>query len=443
MYSPLKRSIQAAQYLSLCGMAWFVWVNRVDPKLSHESLRGVLFEAIGWVILTWVGSVLITAGAAFAAAAHQPGKERSLLTAALPGVWFAPAIILIGTLSPTGLAIGFLLVVGATRSLLTYWIPADIESRQALKIYAFEINTVFLNWNSVPALVIAAAGEAGLVALLLRYPFLAAVGIAASIAVLIGHLIAKGAYAPGTPPAMPPSAMGMVLTFLLALALTTSSIQVGIMSASGNGTADKTSGATSRVTFLHEPPQFMTGGGDGFEGVILKPQQQEDPATVLLLPAPWAKRAISQKLPVSIPFSGEYWMFQAPWHHPPPWSVLEHGKPTEVSFHTTNGRPMQMTADQKLDGPVELAGCAKIQVLISRTGDEAVRLELILTDSDSGRSESLGTAEATGNILDYSIPAAGPLEKFDEINLVYHRLAIASRKSARIAIERFVIVQRG
>jgi len=425
-------------------MAWFVWVNRVDPKLTHESLGEVLIEAAGWVSLAWVCSVLITAGV-FAAVTRDTAKEHTPLVAALPGVWFAPAIILMGTLSPAGLTIGLVLVLTATHRLLAYWVPAGTDARQQLKTYAFEIDAAFLSWNSIPALVAAAAGQAGLVALLLHYPFLAAAGFAASIAMLVGYTIAKGVFRPGGPPTMAPSGMGMVLTILLALAITTGSIQVGVMSGSGFGSAgeDRGDGTVSRVTDLQEPPRSITAGGGGFEGVILRSEQREKSATVLVLPAPWAKRGVIETAPLSIPFSGEYWMFQAPWRRPPPWSVLEQGKPTEVSFHTTNGRPMQMAADQKLSEPVELAWCARIQVLISRAGEEPALLELILTDSESRRSESLGTVEADGNTLNFPIPASGLLEKFDEIKLVYHRPVTFSQKSSRIAIECFVIAPRG
>ena len=445
MRSALKRALPKAQLLSLCAMAWFVWVNRVDPKLSHESLGEVLIEAAAWVSLAWIGSVIITAGV-FAVAACEPGKEYSPLVASLPGIWFAPAIILMGTLSPAGLAIGLVLVLNATRRLLAYWIPASMGTGAQPRPYPFEIEAAFLRRNSAPALVAAVAGQAGLVALLLHNPFWAAVGFAASIAVLIGHLISRGAYEPGGPPAMPHSGMGMALTFLLALALTTTSLQVGMMAGSGSGSDEDASGqgTGSRVTALNQPPRPLTGSGGGFDGVILKPQQREKPtAAVLLLPAPWTKRAASETAPMDIPFSGEYWMFQAPWRSPPPWSVLEQGRPTEVSFHTTNGRPMQMAADQKLSRPVELSRCAGIQVVISRVDEEPAVLELILTDSEWRRSESLGTVAAAGITLDFPIPVSSPLDKFDEMKLVYHRAATESQKSARIAIERFVIRPRG
>jgi hypothetical protein len=437
-----KRFMATAQLLSLCAMAWFVWVNRIDPKLAHEPLGAVLREAFGWLCFAWVWSALITLGI-FAAVVRDRTRERHLLAASLPGIWFAPAIILISTLSPAGLAIGLALVLAATRRLLAYWVPADTPAREQPKAYAFEIDTAFLKWNSVPVLIAAAVGQAGLVALLFHDRFFAAAGFAMTVAILVGQSAVRGAYEQGTPPAMPPSGMGMVLTFLLAFAVTTSSIQVGIMSRPGSGsnTPDSDESPGVQVTELQNPPRSATEGG-GFDGVILRTKVAATHPTILIAPAARTTSGISKAAPVSIPFSGEYWMFQAPWRQPPPWSVRKQGKPTEVSFHTTNGRPMQMSADQKLNGPVDMAWCARIQVLIARVGDDPAVFELILSDSESRRFESLGIVEAAGNILDFPIPASVALDQFDEIRVVYHRPANSSERSARIAIEGFVIAPR-
>ena len=64
--------------------------------------------------------------------------------------------------------------------------------------------------------------------------------------------------------------------------------------------------------------------------------------------------------------------------------------------------------------------------------------------------ESLGTAETVLNrrwagnkdTLDSPIPASGSLDRFDDIKVVYHRPAALSQKSARIAVESFVITRR-
>jgi hypothetical protein len=437
------RAIPTGQLLGLCAMAWFVWVNRVDPRLAHEPLGAVLNEALKWVFVAWVSSVFVTAGV-FAAVVRHRCKDQDLLVASLPGVWFAPAIVLMGTLSPAGLAIGLALVLAATRRLLARWIPAGIPAKPP-KARTSEIDAAFLGWSSLPALAAAAAAQAGLVALLLHYPFFAAAAFAASVAILIGHLVFEGAYQPGRPPTMPPSGMGMVLAFLLVLAATTSSIQVGVMFRSGPGSEDQVSGNSSRtsVTGLQNPPRSLTAGGDGFDGVILRSEPVETRTVILRAPAAWNKAPVTETDSTSIPFSGEYWMFQAPYRHPPPWSVLEQGKPTEHFFHTTNGLPMQMAADQKLNRSVDLARCGGIRVVISRAGDDPALLEVILIDSESGQWESLGTVQATTNTLDFSVLASGSLDRFDEIKVVYHRPATFGQKSARIAIERFVITPRG
>jgi hypothetical protein len=145
-----------------------------------------------------------------------------------------------------------------------------------------------------------------------------------------------------------------------------------------------------------------------------------------------SNRGVRRRCPLSV-------ALEAP---APPWSVIEQGEPTEVSFRTTNGRPMEMEADQRLNGSVDLAWCGGIQVVISRTREDTAVLELILIDSESGQWETLGASESDRNALDFPIPTSGSLDKFNEIKVVYHRPASFSKKSARIAIERFVIVPR-
>jgi hypothetical protein len=93
--------------------------------------------------------------------------------------------------------------------------------------------------------------------------------------------------------------------------------------------------------------------------------------------------------------------------------------------------------------------CTQIQIAIRNTDQYpgTVSLELILIDTTVAINliRSLGTV-ATGppspsqQVLSFRIPPVTALQKFDEIKVVFHRAQLRADKSARIAIERFVLV---
>jgi hypothetical protein len=150
---------------------------------------------------------------------------------------------------------------------------------------------------------------------------------------------------------------------------------------------------------------------------------------------------------VGIRFSGEYWMFRWPQRRPPARSFSKRGDPSQISFHTTDGASMEMEAHQRLDPPANPKCCRKIQAGITDTDPYpgTVSLEMILVDSATGATQSLGNAMPDSQttreqILSYSIPRVTSVRKFDEIKIVFHRDRIRKDKSAKITIERFVLL---
>ena len=108
---------------------------------------------------------------------------------------------------------------------------------------------------------------------------------------------------------------------------------------------------------------------------------------------------------------------------------------------------MEMEAHQRLDPPANPKCCRKIQAGITDTDPYpgTVSLEMILVDSATGATQSLGNAMPDSQttreqILSYSIPRVTSVRKFDEIKIVFHRDSIRKDKSAKITIERFVLL---
>jgi hypothetical protein len=106
---------------------------------------------------------------------------------------------------------------------------------------------------------------------------------------------------------------------------------------------------------------------------------------------------------------------------------------------------MAMEAHQKLEHPIDLSCCSEIQIAISNADryPSTVTLELILIDN--GSPQSLGTATVPARpdaLLRFPVPASSAIRQFNEIEVVFHRDRVRIDRSARIAIERFVLAPR-
>ena len=122
---------------------------------------------------------------------------------------------------------------------------------------------------------------------------------------------------------------------------------------------------------------------------------------------------------------------------------------------------MRMEAYQKLAHPIDLSCCDAIQMEISSRdrfpGTVALELILIDTQSPAWPEQSLGKNDVTSiprariwgeaalpapETLNFPIPRGAGLQQFDEIKIVFHRARLRVDRSARISIERFVLLPR-
>jgi hypothetical protein len=183
-----------------------------------------------------------------------------------------------------------------------------------------------------------------------------------------------------------------------------------------------------------------------FPGIVLFSEPK--PRAKLVDPLPgWAHTTLStaRTEPSVIPFSGQYWMFRPPETQPPQKSYSKWGSPETLSFLTTDHATMTMQAHQKLEHPIDLSCCGEIQIAISNADryPGTVALELILMDN--GLSQSLGTVAVPTRpeaVLSFPIPAGSSVQEFNELEVIFHRDRVRIDRSARIAIERFVLVPR-
>lgn len=455
------RLIAAAQVAGVVATAWLIWTHNILPRLGLQPLASIVAQAFLWVILAWICGAVTTFWVYFVVSlAHLNAATRFSLRTSTPAMWFAPGIVLLSTPFPQAFAVSLLLIANATRQLIAQWglIESPIHAMQpapAEPALMFEQSSpgAAFSWSSAPVLMASLCAQAGAVAMLWHHPFRAAAFFAISTAILTSLSISTGAYRPGKAPQLPHSALSVAMTFLLAATFTFGGIAVHGRFGAGSDTVAGPSGTggtslTPVNTDLPARPDDNAAFGGDFPGVILLPELKPYPTFFVPVAAPSVRFGAPISRPIGIPFSGAYWMFRWPAARPPRRSTVRRGSTTELSFHTTDGQPMKMEAHQKLDPPVSTQCCTRIQLVV-RSAERypgTVALELILIDtsvplnlSQNLGSATVGAPSQDGQVLSYRMPAAAALRQFSEIAVVFHR-AVNSDKSARIAIERFVLV---
>lgn len=191
--------------------------------------------------------------------------------------------------------------------------------------------------------------------------------------------------------------------------------------------------------------------GNGLHtGVVLmttaKPESQ-------LTAPPSPKRSESKQptriTPLSIPFTGEYWIFYWPLHRPGSAASRAYGSPLTAAYRSTDSDTFIMEARQPLAAPIDAECCRAIDVVFNSRDPrpELVLLELVLLDSSGTESlrRSLGavalpaSSQGVGTARFNMAPAAAP-PSFDEILVRFHLEQPRELHSARVAIERFDLV---
>ncbi|MGA3202286.1 MAG: hypothetical protein ABSF12_07290 [Bryobacteraceae bacterium] len=193
-------------------------------------------------------------------------------------------------------------------------------------------------------------------------------------------------------------------------------------------------------------------------GVILLPEHQQHTTLVPPLPSmPSDLFDAKHQNPLTIPFYGAYWFFKLPDTRPPRDSFVTHGTPAEMTFYAPDSRPLIMEAHQNLGKLIDLNCCREIRIEI-RNADRypgTVSMELVLVNTRQGQegSVSLGSSPVTSapgepdapmkETLTFPISAHSPIRKFDELMIRFPRMRTRINRSAKIAIDRFVLIPRG
>ena len=197
--------------------------------------------------------------------------------------------------------------------------------------------------------------------------------------------------------------------------------------------------------------------GYGFRSVILLTDKVPETVVAPILRKDTRIQGLKQAEPLSIPFFGAYWFFRAPAKGPGVDPHFHRGKPTELLLRSEGWVPLEMVARQNLGRHFDLTCCARIEVEITNADafPGTVSLELRVLDTGvSLRPEiSLGLAMVQSmprwspggvgpprEMLRFRVPAQPTLRRFDELIVVFHRAPTRLTNSAKVSIERFVLM---
>jgi hypothetical protein len=434
------RFLLLAQMAGLAVTGWLVWDHSVGPRLALQSFSSIAARASFYVLLGWALSAMITFLIYLVVVDEEPANLIPVsLRASAAGAWFAPAIILLSTLSPVGFFGSLIIIVNTSRILILNWMPAQPISAPPEA-----------RWNPWPAIGAALVFQAGVVALMWKYPFPGAALFALSSAIVTALAVTRSGSKPERPSPMPPSTFSVALTIILAAAFSTASLKFSEYASGSGGPSDAGTSAASAdtATELDEPDAstYAVGSG-GFPGVILMPVKKPKSTALVVPRLNLLKEGEPMTRPLSIPFTGEYWMYQPPFTRPPLRSIRRRGTPLEMSFHTNNGSSMSMEARQKLANPIELRCCGSFEIEVAfRYAVGELRLGVTLIDSQARKRVELGTAPVGPEMtqtLRYKIPPGSESRKVDEIRILYNRPRSDMSRSTNLAVERFVLVPRG
>jgi hypothetical protein len=479
-----------AEGLSLCATAWFVWHFALAPQLAGSTPIQLMLRGMGFAVAAWLWSLVIAFLLHFAIRqVEQVDVAGATLRTSAAAVWFAPATILMIHLSPLALPVALVLVVNATRLLYSEWRLIHPETERVAILVPLEAGLLgsgelpvgFLPRHFAPALLIACAIQSAGAAELMRRTLMAAALFALSAALLTVFAISAGAWEEARRPTLPRTIIGLIMTVLLAGTITLVGLAGGGGVEEGFNPLGLGSG-NSAVPPKSPPvplPDLKKAGGEpapkpedkpdvpvvtgpemdgSFPGVILWPEVKKVTMLIEPMQAVGGRFARSTQ-PYVIPFGGEYWMFRFLLPRPPRNSFFQRGSPAKLSFSTTDHWPMQMEAHQKLPQDIDLSCCGKIQIGISNADrfPGTVTLELKVVSADPAHVEfTLGKDMVTSvpflrsdpvapvsETLDYPVPVEMAGRQINEFKVIYQRVRGRTDKSAKIAIERFVLVPRG
>ena len=467
-----QRIVPCLQVAGILLTGWLMWRSTLGLQWAHVSLPWLIVRATVYAVAASLAGAFLTI-VLYIAASYWEAEDviRATFRASSAAVWFAPCVILLAELSPAAAIPALVLVVNATHLLYIQWRvkqpPLEAPRDSGLFATAQLPQRRFIR-DFGPGLAISFTVQTGVCAVLLHHAVLAGFSFAAGAALATVFALTSRGVQPTKPPeSMPRAFLGLALTIVLAIGLTIGGMIPNFLrgpgggdSASGNSPAGLPGMPGEGRDDLPDASAGDLAGAGGFPGLILWPEIK--PVPTLIAPMPQTLKGGGPPVmprPLAINFAGEYWMFRWPYARPPKTSFFQRGSPAALSFMSTDHQPLLMEARHKLDQAVALSCCSAIRLEI-RNADRypgTIALELVLIDRErpGEPSMSLGRYDVTSRpdigrdpvipvpeTLEFPIPSNATLDAFDEFRVVFRRAYPRMDKSAKLAIDRFILIPR-
>jgi hypothetical protein len=481
-----------ALFIQIAGLIIGSWVVLIGHRLMPPRFTwiGLIGHALRYAFYTWAWSAAVTFLLYFTLSREERRDMAwNTLRVSSAAVWFAPAILLLSDWSPSTLAAGLVLTFAATRILYTQWRvmhpEPPLERVEPALQSLFGRNDLprrgFVR-GIAPPLASAALLQLGIAEIGMNRRFPAAALLVAGTSLLAIQAVSRGAWTEQRPASLPRSFFGAFLTILLAATLTITGMSGHVVPGGASGIADlfrqffgieqppaavgnadsghaRKPAAGNSDTALPKPEanRLPPAVGGNFPGVILRPEVA--PVVTLIAPPSAVKNGIPSATPAhpfSIPFAGEYWMWRLGYaSRPPANSFQQTGTPAELSFRTVDLWPLNMEARQKLIQPIDLACCAAVEIEIRNAETTAAWVQVELFAIGEKGEQSLGLAPlhsrpdpsqnpivAVPETLRFVVPAHVTIGMMQDLKVVFRRMRAQAHRSAKIAIDRFLLVPR-
>ncbi len=344
-------------------------------------------------------------------------------------MWIVPAVMLIAMRQAAPAVVGIVLLANATRSLATRFAP------QALRIEGREERRSYL------LLIVngAIAVQGALIAWLWGHPlYCAALSALTALMWTVSYRDSGAMQSPSRR-----DGLRTFGTLILATLLTTLLLQKH-----GGNVQAQSFAQTSRevVTSLSTPPASNvvarkmrvtslaeTSLPSGVPGVILRPKTEAKRKMTL------AFRSILPSIfhPVTLRFTGDYYLFAASLPSVPSNSTVLPGTPLEQVYSTVNGTRAVTEAYQKLDPPFDLTPCKKIQLVV-RSGELApIGIELWLVTLDGTAklgTEIIGLSRLEEEAVEFAVPNVN-VSRTTGLRIRFRRVPVENSQSMKLKIQ--------
>jgi len=433
------------------------------PNEPFRTWFGLLADACGFLLLAAVVHVV----AVWGVSRVFRRQLRAPVSAVARGAWLSvgllPPFMLLATQGsawavalPPAIAVAAVLFV--RRGVPTAGRSANAAAPAGIGSGLFVPGEPLPLWRTLLPMVMVAVAVEGAVALLLSWQYALGGLLLGAGAMMVAWRTPLRLREPGDRPGGFPASETAVALVLTAVALAPSMGGSGRLSEVMRTLLRGGRGAASH----HAPPLPPARGSaqDGaLSGVILtlppKPQEKTVPPPP---PGRQAPGSFRKAQPLVIPFDGAYWYFRSPERQPRADARVVRGDSTKVVIRSTDLRPLQMEAHQRLSAAIGTDCCRAIRVAVRSANDQpgVIALELLLEDGSGGvRTEQslevqvLPSSEETGvrpgkgmtdEELRFDLPAGMRMERFDEITVRVKPGWARSRVGAHVAVQRFELV---